>query len=89
VPSDDPQRGETIVACISASGEITAQDVRQYALSKLPAWQVPRQWWFVEGLEPNGRGKLSRSQWRERYLERARTEPPRAHRPGSKTRTHH
>jgi len=35
----------------------------------LPAWQVPREWWFVDGLESNRRGKLSRAEWRKRYLE--------------------
>lgn len=71
VPSADPQRGETIVACVAGRREITEDVLRQFALAKLPAWQVPREWWLVEGLEANGRGKLSRAAWRKKYLERS------------------
>lgn len=70
VPSPDPQRGETIVACVSGTADATGESLRQFAILKLPAWQVPREWWFVEGLTPDGRGKLSRAVWRRRYLER-------------------
>lgn len=70
VPSPDAQRGEIIVACVAAGAQVTNQSLKQFALEKLPAWQVPREWWLVDSLEVNGRGKLSRSTWRERYLER-------------------
>lgn len=69
VPSADLHRGETIVACVAGRSGLTGESLRQFALEQLPAWQVPREWWFVEGLEANGRGKLSRSEWRKRYLE--------------------
>jgi len=72
VPSQDAQRGETIVACVAANGDLNGESLKQYVLSKLPAWQVPRERWFVEGLELNARGKLSRADWRKRYLEQAR-----------------
>jgi len=37
---------------------------------KLPGWQLPREWWFVESLEINGHGKkLARAQWRKDFLE--------------------
>lgn len=68
VPSADLHRGETIVACVAGT-DLTGESLRQFALEQLPAWQVPREWWFVEGLDANGRGKLSRSEWRKRYLE--------------------
>jgi long-chain acyl-CoA synthetase len=71
VPSLDAQRGEIIVACVAAASNITNQDLKQFALDKLPAWQVPREWWLVDSLEVNGRGKLSRSAWRKRYLEQS------------------
>jgi acyl-CoA synthetase (AMP-forming)/AMP-acid ligase II len=48
---------------------LTGETLRQFALEQLPAWQVPREWWFVDGLETNRRGKLSRAEWRKRYLE--------------------
>jgi acyl-CoA synthetase (AMP-forming)/AMP-acid ligase II len=71
VPSLDTQRGEIIVACVAAASNVTNQDLKQFALEKLPAWQVPREWWLVDSLEVNGRGKLSRTVWRKRYLEQS------------------
>jgi len=71
IPSEDAQRGETIVACVAGRSDITPALLREFALSKLPAWQVPRKWWFVPQLQPNGRGKLSRAEWRKRFLAEA------------------
>jgi long-chain acyl-CoA synthetase len=68
VPSPDAQRGETIVACVTGDRSITGEALRQFTMARLPAWQVPRDWWFVDALEVNGRGKLSRADWRKRYL---------------------
>jgi acyl-CoA synthetase (AMP-forming)/AMP-acid ligase II len=70
VPSLDSQRGEVIVACVAAAPGLSGDSLKQFALVKLPAWQVPREWWFVETLRVNGRGKLSRAEWRKRYLEK-------------------
>jgi acyl-CoA synthetase (AMP-forming)/AMP-acid ligase II len=70
VPSVDPSRGETIVACVAANSSLTGESLKQYALSHLPGWQVPREWWFVESLGANDRGKLSRAEWRKKYLQR-------------------
>ena len=63
-----PGRAESIVACVVSSPEIRADDLQQFALSKLPPWQVPRAWWFVDALTPSQRGKLSRAEWRQKYL---------------------
>jgi acyl-CoA synthetase (AMP-forming)/AMP-acid ligase II len=68
VPSAEAERGETIVACLAAEAGLGAEPLRQFLMTTLPAWQVPRQWWFVESLAPNERGKLSRAEWRKRYL---------------------
>ena len=76
VPSSDTQRGETIVACVAGKQNGLVDSLKQFALTHLPAWQVPRDWWFVETLEANGRGKLSRAEWRKRYLETARGGSP-------------
>ena len=70
VPSEDVQRGELIVACVAAESTLTGESLRQYVMTKLPAWQAPREWWFVDSLELNHRGKVSRAEWRRRYLER-------------------
>lgn len=74
VPSLDLQRGEIVVACVAGSPGLSGDALKQFALAKLPAWQVPREWWFVETLGINGRGKLSRSEWRRRYLEKSNRE---------------
>src|SRR5450759_5595809 len=70
VPDDDRGRGEKIVACIVSNSETSGETFKQFLLKKLPAWQVPRDWQFVESLEVNQRGKLSRAEWRKRYLEK-------------------
>jgi acyl-CoA synthetase (AMP-forming)/AMP-acid ligase II len=70
VPSPEVERGEMIVACLVAAGNVTGDRLRQFLTSHLPAWQVPRDWWFVDSLETNRRGKVSRAEWRKRYLGR-------------------
>ena len=70
-PSHEAERTEIIVACIAAKSNVTADGLRDFLLSRLPAWQVPREWFFVESLKSDQRGKLSRGEWRRRYLERA------------------
>jgi acyl-CoA synthetase (AMP-forming)/AMP-acid ligase II len=70
VPSPDDKRGETIVACVSATTSVAGDTLKQFLLAQLPAWQVPREWWLVESLFASARGKLSRVEWRKRYLEK-------------------
>jgi long-chain acyl-CoA synthetase len=65
VPADE-QRGEAVAAIIEADPSLTAAALREFALTRLPAWQVPRHWRLVAALAPNGRGKLSRAEWRTR-----------------------
>jgi long-chain acyl-CoA synthetase len=71
VPSPDSQRVETIVACVAGKAGTTGESLKQFAMTKLAPWQVPREWWFVDALEANNRGKFSRALWRQRYLDRA------------------
>ena len=70
VPIAEAGRGEAVVACVVAWPTVTQEELRQFILAKLPAWQVPRDWWFVDSLEVNERGKISRSAWRRKYQER-------------------
>ena len=70
VPSSDIRRSETIVACVAADPGTTTDSLKALALARLPSWQVPRDWWLLQSLETNDRGKLSRAEWRRRYLER-------------------
>jgi acyl-CoA synthetase (AMP-forming)/AMP-acid ligase II len=64
-PSSDVERSETVVAVVT--GKATDPELKNFLQSKLPAWQVPREWWFVESLASNQRGKISRTEWRQRY----------------------
>jgi len=68
VPSADEQRGESIVACVVSRGGVTADELRRFVIAQSEAWQAPREFWFVDSLQANARGKLSRAQWRERFL---------------------
>jgi acyl-coenzyme A synthetase/AMP-(fatty) acid ligase len=65
-PGLDHERGDIIVACVVARAPSPGDALKQFLLEKLPAWQVPREWRFVESLAPNARGKLSRAEWRVR-----------------------
>lgn len=69
VPSADPRRGETIVACVVAGTKVAGETLKQFLLARLPPWQVPREWCLVESLFANRRGKVSRAEWRKRYLD--------------------
>lgn len=68
VPSEDAERGEIIVACVAVNGRVTTETLKQFLLTKLPAWKVPREWWLVDSLQTNDRGKRSRNEWRQSYL---------------------
>ncbi|HMJ66368.1 MAG TPA: class I adenylate-forming enzyme family protein [Candidatus Binatia bacterium] len=61
---------ERIVACASVERGTSADDLKQFLLAHLPGWQVPRDFWLIEDLSPDQRGKLSRALWRTKYLER-------------------
>jgi acyl-coenzyme A synthetase/AMP-(fatty) acid ligase len=68
VPSESPERGEEIVDCVVAPNPISVRELKQSVSSLLAPWQIPREWWQVPSLQPNSRGKLSRLDWRERFL---------------------
>jgi acyl-CoA synthetase (AMP-forming)/AMP-acid ligase II len=63
-PSPDAGRSDILVACVVRRDAVDAESLRQFLLSMLPAWQVPREWKFVDSLSPGPRGKLSRAEWR-------------------------
>jgi acyl-CoA synthetase (AMP-forming)/AMP-acid ligase II len=71
VPSRDVERTEIIVAVIVA--DAAEKKLKQFLLQTLPAWQVPREWRFIESLSANARGKISRAEWKRRYLAEIRT----------------
>jgi len=65
MPSHDAERTEIIVAVVVADAAKT--ELKQFLLQSLPAWQVPREWHFVDSLSTNARGKISRTEWRQRF----------------------
>jgi acyl-CoA synthetase (AMP-forming)/AMP-acid ligase II len=69
VPSIDNERSESIVACIAGTRLADRESLKQFLLEKMPAWQIPREWVFVKSLEANSRGKLSRAEWRRKFME--------------------
>jgi acyl-CoA synthetase (AMP-forming)/AMP-acid ligase II len=71
VPTGEVSRGELVVACFSCRSSVTPAGLRDFLAGRLPAWQVPREWWQVESLETNARGKLSRAEWRDAFLRRS------------------
>jgi acyl-coenzyme A synthetase/AMP-(fatty) acid ligase len=69
VPSGARDRMDTIVACVAADRPSSRDELKQFLLAKLPGWQVPREWCFVETISSNGTGKPLRAQWRRYFLE--------------------
>ena len=72
VPDETAGRTDLIVACVALREHGDAARLRQFLLGKLPSWQVPREWWFVESLNGSSGGEASRAQWRGRFLESRR-----------------
>ena len=70
VPSEDPERVEDVIACVSADNEgwDTAM-VKSRILQTLAGHEAPRQWWLRQDLQPDSRGKLPRRVWREKFLD--------------------
>lgn len=70
VPSDDPERVEDIIACISTNSEQwDATLIKSRILLTLAGHEAPRQWWLQQDLKPDSRGKLPRHLWREKFLD--------------------
>ena len=67
-PAPAIERAERIVAVVAGAKELRAGELKQFLLDQLPAWQVPREWVLVDTLHTNQRGKLSRAEWRQRFL---------------------
>ncbi len=68
VPDRDAERHDLIVAAVVAKAAVSGETLRKFLLEQMPAWQVPRDWWFVESLDVNRVGKISRVEWRRRYV---------------------
>ncbi len=75
VPSANADRVDLIVACVSAHRPCVRDELKQFLLQKLPGWQVPREWWFVDSLGRNGHERFSRAEWRKKFLETRAAKP--------------
>lgn len=75
VPEKIGDRMDSIAACIHPRHEVGISELVQFLSAKLPAWQIPRQWWFTSELGPNQRGKISRAHWRERFIREREKSP--------------
>jgi len=73
VPARSCERVDLVVAAVVKSAPVSADDLRLFLLDRLPAWQVPRDFWFVDSLTSHQLGKVSRIDWRKRYLARTQT----------------
>jgi long-chain acyl-CoA synthetase len=60
-----PHRGEEPIACVA--GAASLETVQEHCAGRLPTWQIPRDFWFVENLPVNERGKLNRKALAESY----------------------
>jgi long-chain acyl-CoA synthetase len=68
IQSSEAERTEIAVAAVVVSRPVSQRDLNRFLLDRLPAWQVPRRWWFVPSLNETTRGKISRRDLRSRYL---------------------
>jgi acyl-CoA synthetase (AMP-forming)/AMP-acid ligase II len=68
VPARDASRGDEVLAVVSLNGGATLDALRNALSDRLAAWQRPRQWWEVAEIEVSQRGKVSRREWRDKFL---------------------
>jgi long-chain acyl-CoA synthetase len=60
-----PHRGEEPIACVA--GTASLETLQNHCAGRLPTWQIPRDFWLVENLPVNERGKLNRKALAEAY----------------------
>ena len=61
-------RGEEPVACVV--GDLSAAEVARFCHANLADWQVPKDFWILDALPINERGKLSRRALADAWLSR-------------------
>lgn len=74
VPDTQDGRFEKIIGCVAPRGRQEIAALSAFLSEKLPPWQIPRRWWFVDALAANERGKISRAEWRKLFLEQTTSE---------------
>lgn len=66
VHSAEASRGDIVAAVVECRSPVTREALRDFLHSRLPEWQIPREWHLLDSLPVNARGKLSRTEWRQR-----------------------
>lgn len=75
IDSENRQRGEEVAAVLALKSDLPDskwnwEEMRSLLSNKLRPWEMPRKIWITSELKPNERGKLSRVEWRKRFLSR-------------------
>ena len=70
IPDPNQDRTDLVVAVAHLRSKTTASELASFLSERIPAWQMPRQWWFTEELQPNSRVKISLAEWKRRFLEK-------------------
>lgn len=68
-------RNEEAIACIA--GSVDHDALHRFAQTRLSAWQMPKDFWFLEEIPVNERGKISRRELAEKYRTRQQVSPTR------------
>ena len=68
VPAAASAKNEEVIACVEWNSGSEEAELRAYALETLNDWEVPSTIVSVTLIEANARGKISRRNWRERFL---------------------
>ncbi|MCB1125443.1 MAG: acyl--CoA ligase, partial [Verrucomicrobiae bacterium] len=76
MPAAQTGRGESILAIVAAKSVTTAELIA-FLRARLPGWQLPKDWWLVPSIPADARGKVSRVEWRRRFLARLESPMPR------------
>lgn len=68
VPSRDNSRCDEVAIAVELDPGADPVGIKQQTSQHLATWQWPRHWWTVEHVVTNARGKISRREWRDRFL---------------------
>lgn len=71
VPSSEPSRVHDSVAVIAPAENFDLERLKSEIAERLQPYEMPRRWWINAALEPDSRGKFSRTLWRQRFLNQA------------------
>jgi acyl-coenzyme A synthetase/AMP-(fatty) acid ligase len=69
IPSKDDVRCEEVAIVVELQNDADTDAIKRRVSSQLDAWQVPRHWWVVDEIGVTARGKVSRPEWRARFLQ--------------------